>query len=683
MQRFSSLVAVLALAATATAQFNITIPNGYAAVEGSSSNAFPWGRGGTGILIQTVYDSSHFTAQGITYPILIQGLKWRPNTNVALVATSFPTPSSIRCSTCPIDQSLVSTTFANQRGADETLCFQGPVTFPAQPAVVGPTPYGISVPFTTNFLYDPSLGDLNIETDIPIQVGYVGGTPQLDVHAVAGQANASRVYWTTGYSGGYPGTVGTGITINHAVVVEVTYVPAAGLYPNFTGTPPTGPIGQLVNFTDQTYTSDPGGVTSYAWDVDGIPGTDYTTQNCSHTYTTEGNRTCSLTVTSAMFGTQTMTKTNYISIDAVDASFTATVLTGTIVSFTDTSTGNPTTWAWDFQNDGITDSTLQNPAFVYPSPGQYTCRLTVTDAFSNDTTTLSLGIGIIPVPAFGSTFSSTVATRGFWFQSPTRFSIVSAAVPNELNETIQNVAIFRLAAAPPVFSATASGGLEFAGLNQPVASPIPCVVSFDVGEFVGVLGACGTTTMRNSYGTPAGPFASSVLGQATTLTRFGTQFNINTTGADHPYWQEPAAAITRVVLGVTACAAIPYGTGSPSGLGPAAPTMRGTALPFVGQTAVHSVTQNDALVLQLMIGGFGRIAFPLPPFGTILIGSLDLVDVMNGGGLVGPGTTTWSFGIPNDPTLVGASVNWQNAHLVVPTGQWAMSNGVEWWINNP
>src|SRR5262245_13474676 len=159
MQRLASLLAVLALTATATAQFNITIPNGYAAVEGSSSNAFPWGRGGTGILIQTVYDSSHFTAQGITYPILIQGLKWRPNTSVALVATTFPTPCSIRCSTCPIDQSLVSTTFANQRGVDETLCFQGPVSFPAQPAVVGPTPYGISVPFTTNFVYDPNLGD--------------------------------------------------------------------------------------------------------------------------------------------------------------------------------------------------------------------------------------------------------------------------------------------------------------------------------------------------------------------------------------------------------------------------------------------------------------------------------------------------------------------------------------------
>ncbi|HEU4419591.1 MAG TPA: hypothetical protein VFT55_11675, partial [Planctomycetota bacterium] len=289
-----------------------------------------------------------------------------------------------------------------------------------------------------------------------------------------------------------------------------------------------------------------------------------------------------------------------------------------------------------------------------------------------------------PVPAFGSTFSSAAATRGFWFQSPTRFSIISASVPNEFvpAETIQNVAIYRLAAAPPVFSATATGGLEFAGLNQPAGSPIPCVVSFDVGEYVGVLGACGTTTMRNSYGTPAGPFASSVLGNPTTLTRMGTQFNINTSGANQAYWQEPAAAISRVVLGVTACAAIPYGTGSPSGLGPAAPSMRGTSLPFIGQTAVHTVTNNDALVLQLMVGGFGRLSIPLPPFGTILIGSLDLIDVMNGGAPAGPGNTTWSFAVPAVPALVGQSINWQNANIVIPTGEWSMSNGVEWWIGN-
>jgi hypothetical protein len=117
--------------------------------------------------------------------------------------------------------------------------------------------------------------------------------------------------------------------------------------------------------------------------------------------------------------------------------------------FTDTSTGNPTSWQWDFENDGIVDATSRNTAFVYPAPGQYTCRLTVADAFSNDTTTQTLDVAIIPVPVFGSTSGITASTRGFWFQSPTRFSIISAKVPDEGANGIQNVALFRLAAAPP------------------------------------------------------------------------------------------------------------------------------------------------------------------------------------------------------------------------------------------
>ena len=63
------------------------------------------------------------------------------------------------------------------------------------------------------------------------------------------------------------------------------------------------------------------------------------------------------------------------------ANFTSDITTGTVplsVNFTDTSTGDPRTWAWDFENNGSTDSTLQNPTFVYTTPGTYSVKLTVT-----------------------------------------------------------------------------------------------------------------------------------------------------------------------------------------------------------------------------------------------------------------------------------------------------------------
>ncbi len=52
---------------------------------------------------------------------------------------------------------------------------------------------------------------------------------------------------------------------------------------------------------------------------------------------------------------------------------------GQPVQFTDTSTGNPTIWQWDFENppNGI-DSTLQNPTWIFPYPGIYLVHLIVS-----------------------------------------------------------------------------------------------------------------------------------------------------------------------------------------------------------------------------------------------------------------------------------------------------------------
>lgn len=49
------------------------------------------------------------------------------------------------------------------------------------------------------------------------------------------------------------------------------------------------------------------------------------------------------------------------------------------VQFTDTSTGNPTHWQWDFENPpNGTDSTLQNPTWFFDEPGTYLVQLIVS-----------------------------------------------------------------------------------------------------------------------------------------------------------------------------------------------------------------------------------------------------------------------------------------------------------------
>jgi PKD repeat protein len=61
------------------------------------------------------------------------------------------------------------------------------------------------------------------------------------------------------------------------------------------------------------------------------------------------------------------------------------VFTGAVVTFTDLSTNNPTTWDWDFGDQGT--STMQNPTHTYTEAGVYTVSLTTTNEGGSNTAT--------------------------------------------------------------------------------------------------------------------------------------------------------------------------------------------------------------------------------------------------------------------------------------------------------
>lgn len=170
----------------------------------------------------------------------------------------------------------------------------------------------------------------------------------------------------------------------------IHYAPAAGLFPSFGATPTVGPSPLNVQFTDSTYTSDPGGITSWAWDFDGDGTVESTARNPSFTYTAGGTYSVSLTVTDASHGSRTRTEVDYIVVDPISASFTATPAAGSIpltVRFTDTTSGNPNGWRWDFDGDGNVDSTARNPSFTYTTAGTYSVTLITTNGGNADTIT--------------------------------------------------------------------------------------------------------------------------------------------------------------------------------------------------------------------------------------------------------------------------------------------------------
>jgi gliding motility-associated-like protein len=92
------------------------------------------------------------------------------------------------------------------------------------------------------------------------------------------------------------------------------------------------------------------------------------------------------------------------------ADFTATPLAGCaphVVYFTNTSTGNPTSYLWDFGN-GFT-SVLQNPSTTYLTAGSYTVTLTVTNASGSNTKTMTSYITVYPNPTVAFTVSDTTS----------------------------------------------------------------------------------------------------------------------------------------------------------------------------------------------------------------------------------------------------------------------------------
>ena len=81
------------------------------------------------------------------------------------------------------------------------------------------------------------------------------------------------------------------------------------------------------------------------------------------------------------------------------ASFSGSPTSGTApltVAFTDTSIGQPTSWAWTFGDGGT--STAQNPSHVYTVAGTYSVTLQVTNALGSDGITKTNYITVTPPP---------------------------------------------------------------------------------------------------------------------------------------------------------------------------------------------------------------------------------------------------------------------------------------------
>ena len=132
-----------------------------------------------------------------------------------------------------------------------------------------------------------------------------------------------------------------------------------------------------VTFTNLS-TSSYGIITDTYWDY-GDGTAEYAT-NPSHLYTSAGNYTVSLDITTSLGCSSSINQTVYVAPIPIPNFNIGVPCLQQSVSFTDITT-NPTaaTWQWDFgnPNDPNDQSTQQNPTYTYNTPGTYTVNLNI------------------------------------------------------------------------------------------------------------------------------------------------------------------------------------------------------------------------------------------------------------------------------------------------------------------
>jgi PKD repeat protein len=187
---------------------------------------------------------------------------------------------------------------------------------------------------------------------------------------------------------------------SHAVSV------VSGIAADFSFSPSNPTTLQNVTFFDRSS----GNVVAWQWSFG--DGSTSSSQNPVKRYSFAGSYAVALTVSTATG--LTSTSSHIISVTTaipaappVSAAFDVSASSPAVhdlVTFTDRSSGSPTSWQWSF-GDGAT-STAQNPAHAYAAQSSYAVTLTVANATSSSTTSRTITIAapsayrtLVPVAA--------------------------------------------------------------------------------------------------------------------------------------------------------------------------------------------------------------------------------------------------------------------------------------------
>ncbi len=250
-----------------------------------------------------------------------------------------------------------------------TANFSAEPTYGAIPLTVQFT--DLSENFPTEWLWD--FGDGN----------YTNSTEQNPVHTYT-EAGTYNVNLTA-----------TNIAGNHTESKTGCIIVITTPVADFNADPTSGNVPLTVQFNDLSENLP----TSWSWDFGDGDTTNSTESNPIHTYIASGTYSVTLTATNSA-GSGVESKTGYINVESLVpgesapvASFTTNSSSGRVpytVRFSDTTTGNVTSWYWDFGDGG--NSTEQNPVHTYVTEGTQTATLWATGPSGTTKATVTMAV---------------------------------------------------------------------------------------------------------------------------------------------------------------------------------------------------------------------------------------------------------------------------------------------------
>jgi uncharacterized repeat protein (TIGR01451 family) len=248
-----------------------------------------------------------------------------------------------------------------------------------------------------------------------------------------------------------------GVTTSNGLPVSFG-IEAPAIDANFSHAPDPVLAGQSVAFTGTASTN--GTPLSYVWNFG--DGAQATGLNATHTYSRDGVYTAVFTATDMCGFTVVHTSMVTVNAPTINANFTqsaSSIVVGSSVRFTDTSTTNGSNiagWRWNFGDGGV--SSAQNPTHTYNTVGVYNVTLLITDSL-------------------GYTATHTIANA---------VNVVTGCTP-------VTSADFAFTPLKPLLRAT----VTFTATAQPISATLPITYAWNFGD--GSTAALTTAVTQHTY----------------------------------------------------------------------------------------------------------------------------------------------------------------------------------------